>query len=442
MNLNNLYKQVEDKLFTDLELTLVDSEKNEITINVHRCVLYASSTYFQKLLTTFREKDQKQIKSEVPNAYVMYDIIMSFYGQKTNFGNYPEWYLLLENIKCYDFLDLKIDTLFGSNLEYAGFAENYEAYDLLVDLINNIIGYNEKTIELLYQNMPSSYNLSKIPTDVLQKIVSKYKKYDVFTSTKIANIYSIDKLNYSTGLFEKIHTYHNVHDVLFSSGKPLFLLIFSSKIQFVTMNNEVALEFNIALSPHEFFISPNCEYIGLQNSSGNIEVIEIKTKQKIFTTKILVYDVCFSSDSQKIITLGMDGCINIYDVISGQIVNSIPDLHDKCTYIIHYDGKQRIILLTAKQEIKIIDEITNESSIIGTIIHPPMVKIKCLRLSPFNEIIIGTSSGNIHVFDIETRKLIPNNKYGILNRGINDIKLIQYHRSVIEEIEEYLTRNL
>lgn len=45
----------------------------------------------------------------VPNAYVAYDIIMSFYGTIYNLGNLPEWRYELENIICQDFLGIKPD---------------------------------------------------------------------------------------------------------------------------------------------------------------------------------------------------------------------------------------------------------------------------------------------------------------------------------------------
>ena len=68
-------------LFTDLKLTLFDGT-NQITINVHKIILYFSCIYFEKLLTSLKEKNMDEITIEVPNIYVMHDIIMSYYNPR------------------------------------------------------------------------------------------------------------------------------------------------------------------------------------------------------------------------------------------------------------------------------------------------------------------------------------------------------------------------
>src|SRR4029077_8621165 len=115
MDYYKLQKSLQNNLFTDIKLTINDS-KNKITVGLHKIILYSSCIYFEKLLTSFREKQLNEIIIEVPNTFVTYDIIMSFYGQKTNSGNLPEWEHLLESFRCCDFLGLPFDVSLINNL--------------------------------------------------------------------------------------------------------------------------------------------------------------------------------------------------------------------------------------------------------------------------------------------------------------------------------------
>src|SRR5918996_6332811 len=103
-----LYYAQNNEIFTDLILILID-DHDEITINLHKIILYSSCIYFKKLLTNCKEKHSKKIIMQVSNVFVYYDTIMSFYGQKMNSGKLPEWQHSLEFIKCFDFLGLKMD---------------------------------------------------------------------------------------------------------------------------------------------------------------------------------------------------------------------------------------------------------------------------------------------------------------------------------------------
>ena len=69
MDFHKLYQAVNDELFTDVTLTLIDAN-NEITMDLHKVILYSSCIYFEKLLTNFKEKQPNEIKIEVPNAFV------------------------------------------------------------------------------------------------------------------------------------------------------------------------------------------------------------------------------------------------------------------------------------------------------------------------------------------------------------------------------------
>ena len=52
--MNKLQYALDNKLFTDLTLTLQD-DHNEITCCVHKIILYSNCIYFEKLLLTVRK---------------------------------------------------------------------------------------------------------------------------------------------------------------------------------------------------------------------------------------------------------------------------------------------------------------------------------------------------------------------------------------------------
>jgi hypothetical protein len=102
MDYNKLYSLTQEKLFTDLVLTLCDTH-NQLIIHVNKNILYSSCPYFEKLLTNFTEKNLNSITINVPNACVANDFIMTFYNQEINSGNLPKSKHLLESIKCHNF---------------------------------------------------------------------------------------------------------------------------------------------------------------------------------------------------------------------------------------------------------------------------------------------------------------------------------------------------
>src|SRR3990172_12802394 len=135
MDYHKLYQATEIGLFTDLTLILKD-DCNSISLNLHKIILYSSSSYFEKLLTSFKEKNSNNIIIEVRDAQIAYDLIMSssskslcdlesrgsekvcfahfrrsLYGQKTNSTDYPEWKYKLELAICADYFGLQSDSM-------------------------------------------------------------------------------------------------------------------------------------------------------------------------------------------------------------------------------------------------------------------------------------------------------------------------------------------
>jgi BTB/POZ domain len=78
---------------------------NQYGMNCDKNILSSSAPYFKSLFSNFKEKDADVVTITVPNIPVSYDIIMEFYNQRTNLGNFPEYAHLLESVKCKIFLE-------------------------------------------------------------------------------------------------------------------------------------------------------------------------------------------------------------------------------------------------------------------------------------------------------------------------------------------------
>lgn len=151
-NTNN-YLTTENDLFTDLALTLYnDSDGDEITINVHKIILYKRCDYFKKLLTNCREKNSNKITIWVPNVYIARDIIMSFYNNKNNISD-SDWNYVLEYIMCCDFFMLDFNRSLLENLEVPR-----KGFELLLTVVNTI-DHNDEFIYLIKKNLPTNYIL-------------------------------------------------------------------------------------------------------------------------------------------------------------------------------------------------------------------------------------------------------------------------------------------
>lgn len=189
-NSNDYYSVTKDKLFTDLALTLYD-DTNEITINLHKIILYIRCIFFKKLLTSCCEKILNEIKIWVPNVYVARDIIISFYDNnsnknlKMNTSGFSNWKYVLESAKCYDYFGLVFDKSLLENLKVPK-----EGFELLLEVID-IIDHDDKLIYLIETNLPTGYVLSdelrrKIMDRKLKHITNiRNLKLNLFMNTRI-----------------------------------------------------------------------------------------------------------------------------------------------------------------------------------------------------------------------------------------------------------------
>jgi hypothetical protein len=150
MDLEKYYFALKNCLFTDLNLTIINNSKNQIDVDLHKIILYSWCPYFQKLLTSCIEALSNEILIKVPDANVIYDLIMSCYGQKTNRGNLPDWEHTIKRYICSDFLELQVDYKIN-NLKVPP-----EEFELLLTICDSMPFPNNDIYTLVRNNIPEN----------------------------------------------------------------------------------------------------------------------------------------------------------------------------------------------------------------------------------------------------------------------------------------------
>ncbi len=126
--MDKLYEDITAKKFTNVEIILVDSN-DTLILNLHKCILACSSTYFNNLFNFGIEKNSSSIKIEVGDAKIAHDLILSFYNQKINSTMYSDTKYLLEMFKCRSYFCLDNDVTLLYNIKIPT-----EEFELLIHL--------------------------------------------------------------------------------------------------------------------------------------------------------------------------------------------------------------------------------------------------------------------------------------------------------------------
>lgn len=160
--MNSINIRLTDDL-TDITLVLKNGT-TQVVMKLHKIILYYACEYFEKLLTKFKEKNMDEITIEVPNPHVCQDIIMAFYGKKTNSGGLPEWQHRLEYIRCCDFLGITLN--FSKYNDIIVPTEGIELLLKIADLTN----YPNDVMIMVVKNIPEDYDLEKLDENLVMKI--------------------------------------------------------------------------------------------------------------------------------------------------------------------------------------------------------------------------------------------------------------------------------
>jgi len=337
MNYTKLYSLIQQKLFTDLSLTLVDRNNNRISIDVNKNILFASCDYFEKLLTNCKEKNSNNIVIEVANIYIMYDAIMGFYGQETNLGNIPKNKHLLELMLCYNFLGLDIDQSSLDNIEVS--EEDFELFLSVIDLI----GYDEETIELINNKIPKNYDLSKLSKELLNEMLLTEKTYYIISGGSDKWIYMWNK----DGKMISRSMNHNgdIRCIRCSpDGRYVISVGYENTVRiWEAVTGILIKKFSSKYGPVWCVCySPDGKQIASGNEHGDIEIWDANTYKLIQAfgrNAGVVRSLCYSPDGKRIVSGTLNHYVQVWDIQTG-IIYSARDHVDSVNAVCYsLDGK-------------------------------------------------------------------------------------------------------
>ncbi|AEQ61003.1 WD40 family protein [Acanthamoeba polyphaga mimivirus] len=315
MDLDKLYQLAVNNQFTDIILVLED-DKETITIGAHKCILYASCPYFEKMFaTTMKESIQSRINIRVPNSHVFCNIISGFYGQKIKSGNIEPWKYQLDTILCRDFLGLEITNSLLNDLIVP--PENFD--DLLK--ITELIGFDEFAFDLIIKNIPSDYDLTKLSNELLkclhdhtisQKILFYNNELSVWQQLNIFN-YKANDLNLPKDLpvpkSLKNSTYNFEYDLLayLDNNETLFVVnIHTNQLTYHIKNMPDTDSIKLISENNLFMVSNNkFAILDLETNQYNksLEIDNTNFKYSYFCGDIYVCCYEYSIDLYNIVNL-------------------------------------------------------------------------------------------------------------------------------------------
>lgn len=163
MDLEILYKDINGKKFTDVELSFVD-DKETITTHLHKCVLISSSKYFEGLFSFGKEKNQSKISIKVDDAKIAHKIILSFYGKNFSYDN-STYLLKMFNIRTYFCLNNDVKLLYDIKVPKKDF-------NSLITVVLSEQNDDERLLQLVKKNMPLDYDLANLPNVFIKKLLN------------------------------------------------------------------------------------------------------------------------------------------------------------------------------------------------------------------------------------------------------------------------------
>ncbi|AEQ33254.1 BTB POZ domain-containing [Acanthamoeba polyphaga mimivirus] len=374
MDYNILYECAKQGLFTDFELTLEDGT-NQITMKLHRHILYASSPYFRAMFTNFMDSNVKQKTMFVKNTHIYHDTIVSFYGQKLNSANYPEYKHILESIKCRDFLQLEIDTKILSKLIVP---EN--DFELLLD-VADMIGYNENIINAISQNLSINYKIEIFPREL------------------------------------QIELHNNLSDDLIVLNSNDCIYFYDKIGKFISSyKTELAIK-NLSCNKFGIICYTNYNDIKVVNMNNN-EIITIN-KDTVSCDEFMNLDI--SPDGKRILSYDLNGKVYFWNSINGELIHILKTDYDFIYKVCYLPLDDKFMIHT---EANVYIHDSNEYHLVA---HFQMDKDKCISISPNETKIAMYFENDIDIWNYstgDTYKIKTENKISLLRFCTNNNYLI------------------
>lgn len=399
MDYDLLYQLSQDRRFTDIEIIFIDKNNNTISVHTHKCFLMASCDFFFKMFAVGNEQTLNKKTLDVPNAFVSYDVIMSFYGRESNVSNLPECKHSLEMVKCLDYFGLDYSEYL--NLEVSG-----EYFESLLELVE-FIGLTNKILELITKNFPENYDITKLSDELIEELIN-YESSALIVIGDCGG--KIKILHAMTGNLVKVIKGHNdyIWNVAFSSDNKLILSCSSDKkIKLFDCDSRKGICLDNVKECYCASLSLDNKWI-ISGKGNNIKMWDIEKRSTIkyfFGHKGLVRCLSISSDNEYIVSGGGDDQIIVWDIKTGMSVWKFTE-HTDCVWCIcfSHDGKL-VISGSDDKTIKIWDFKNSKESIRTLKGH--VDGILCISLLKNNKwLLSGSRDKNINLWNIETGDII------------------------------------
>lgn len=409
-----------NKILTDVQLIIKDDENEPIMLHLHKIILANYSKYFRDLfINNFKENGQNEITIIVPNIYAIHDIIMSFYGQKTNIASYPEWYYQLKIIECRDFLLLDYDLSIINNLKIPD-----EGFDLVLEILYKLTRcFNDEKmqkheyglIRLINKHLPIKYDLSYFSDIIINNMIeaSKMKLGLCIVSNNMIQLYDIenDKLT-NTDINIK---YINILKIS-PNKKYIIILIEHSIIQIWDAINFKLINtiYDDAMWPDAIIcmtITHDNKYIitGYRDSYLKIyHIMDNKCIRKLIGHTCRIQSIEISSDDKYIISSSKDRTIKIWNFYNGELINTLIG-HTNWIRTIAITTDNKYIISGSDDWNIIIWKFDNTK--VATLSEHKRYITKILITSDNKKFISVDAANHINIWDIETQTLLKNIEY-------------------------------
>lgn len=358
MNAEKIKQRFFDGKDSDIELTIKDIDKNIIRLNLHRFVLLNSSNFFEALILFPDSNKNKYI--EVPNIYIIRDIIASFYGINQNSTNYPEWQYILETLLCRNFLCLSIDVtqLYNLNVPPEGFELFFQTAQLFGD-----ITLDRKLMRSIKRNLPSDYDKTIFSEDFLEELFRRNRLIVSGSndhSIKIWDAETAECLETLIGHSDQVLSvaFSNDNKLIVSGGSDKNIIIWdfvtgkclkvlhgyrdipSSSSESETSKGHSGLVLSVAFS------NDDNKLIVSAGTDWNIKIWDVETGKCVKTLRghlNWVNSVVFSADNKLILSGSDDYMVKIWDVETGECLKSF-DGHSAWVRFVSFSGDNELIL--------------------------------------------------------------------------------------------------
>ncbi|BCS82516.1 WD-repeat family protein [Cotonvirus japonicus] len=252
--------------------------------------------YFD-VMFDYKENFDEKIIINVSNAFLTYNILIKYLGDKNIIKN-SKWMKLVDNLKLQNYLMLESDydetlnKLMSTNIlsnDYADFLKNIEN-----------VPYSHLIGKLLIKNLPNDYDINTIPIFHIQKIIEiAENSYNILTIDNGNQINKWSSLNFNlNSTNNELKYYHQTNR--FSRMRDDFVLTIENTglqtLTFYKYNQKIYIDiiteclFGIDIGSHYSVISGIDKKYILSHDNGAIELLEFNDNEKSYQYSSLGYD--------------------------------------------------------------------------------------------------------------------------------------------------------